>query len=362
MLFTMARALSLAALTLLVSASRADWVVSNLTPSGMWDASIYAVSPANQFGTARSVAAPAYLQPLMWSGSSAAWTSLASPGTGGVIYAADATHQVGAGGGGGAALWSGSASTLISLHPPGLFYSEARAISGANQFGYTIASITAPLVAAKWSGSAASYISMNPPSAPSSSINAAWADQQGGTASFGTSLYPQRAGLWTGTAASFINIHPGAYLESYISGMGPGEQVGSARAATTFNHAALWHGTAQSFVDLDPGFGYSGALATIGGVQAGFANTTGGTITHAGLWFGSASSFLDLSQFLPAGYFDSVATSIATDGSSYFVGGYGTSPTTGYRDAFLWVGSVPSPPGLALLATAGLLAVRRHRP
>jgi hypothetical protein len=112
---------------------------------------------------------------------------------------------------------------------------------------------------------------------------------------------------------------------------------------------------------MDPpeAHGCSELLATCGTAQVGYIAPASGVF--AGIWFGSAASFLNLAQFLPAGYGDSYATSIATDGANYYVGGYAENLTTLHNDAFLWVGSVPAPGSLGLLAGAGFLASRRRR-
>jgi hypothetical protein len=233
-------------------------------------------------------------------------------------------------------------------------------MSGGNQFGQTWDTASSSPQAAMWSGTAQSYVSMAPAGSDSSAIAAAAGALQGGGAVYGGF---ERAGLWSGSAASFVSIHPGAgYSESFVFGMSAGEQAGQARsAATTFNHAALWHGTAASFVDLDPGWDLSSLSATLGGVEVGYAATDPSTTLHAGIWFGTAASFLDLSRFLPPGYTDSQATSIATDGTHYYVGGYARLPGS-YTNAFLWVGTVPAPgAGLLLLAGGGLTTIRRRR-
>jgi hypothetical protein len=274
------------------------------------------------------------------------------------VYGASGLFQVGTLNGH-ASLWQGTPESRVDLNPAGSALSYARAIAGTRQFGFVYpGSTTAPARAAMWSGTAASYLDLNPPGAVTSYIIAAYGEQQGGNASFVSQGGPFRAGLWSGTAGSFVSLHPGSqFTDSFVGGMAEGEQVGAVATPGT-HHAALWHGTAQSFLDLNPpAYNYSELLATIGGVEVGYVYTG---LTYAGIWYGSASSFVNLGQFLPAGYHDSRATSIATDGTSYFVGGYAFGPS-GYPEAFLWTGPVPAPAGLTLLLGAGLIAVRRRR-
>jgi len=358
------RALVGLCLLTLAAGARADWTVINLTPTGAWDAAVYAVSPTAQYGAARLGVAPDTPQALMWHGASTAWTLVGGgPGTGSYIYAANSAAQAGYFNGH-ASLWRGTPESRVDLNPSGSAISEARAVGGDRQFGLIYPGSTDnPSRAAMWSGTAASYVDMAPPGSSWSGIYAAQGNQQGGYASFSGFHSPAWAGIWTGTAASFVSLHPGTqYTDSWVAGMAEGEQVGMVAVAPSNNHhAALWHGTAASFTDLNPlGYNNSELLATIGGIEVGFVST--GSVTRAGLWFGTASSFLNLGQFLPPGYYDSRATSIASDGSHYFVGGYATSPITGYSEAFLWVGTVPSPSALSLLAGAGgVLAIRRRR-
>ncbi len=266
-----------------------------------------------------------------------------SPGTGngGEIFGALDDWQVGVYTGGHAALWNGAPGAPVDLHPAGYWHSEADAVWAGQQFGYVERTINDYPSAAMWSGTAGSYINMNPAGAWTSAISSAWGGQQGGSGWFGNGTYPSRAGLWTGTPASFVSIDPGVpYLQSYVRGMAQGEQVGAATAPSTFDHACLWHGTAATFVDLDPGWDYSRALGTCGGAQVGWTTLDWSNNTHAVIWFGTAASYHDLSQHLPAGYHNSVATSIATDGVRYFVGGYAERDNNNQTDAFLWMGDV----------------------
>jgi MYXO-CTERM domain-containing protein len=215
-----------------------------------------------------------------------------------------------------------------------------------------------------WSGTAASYVNMNPPGAIGSRIRAAAGTLQGGAATF-NATQGARAGLWSGTAASFVSVHPGGqWGSSQIDGMTETEQVGAVALPFPNGHpeAALWHGSAASFVLLDPpqSGGYSELLGTCGTAQVGYIAPASGIF--AGIWFGSASSFLNLDQFLPPGVYDeSRATSIATDGVHYYVGGYAENTSTFRNEAFLWVGTVPEPAAGVWLGGVALIAARRRR-
>src|ERR1043165_1167151 len=121
--------------------------------------------------------------------------------------------------GGGAVLWSGTSQSLTMLHPPGLWGSEAHAVSGERQFGWTYATVSAQPQAAMWSGSTARYASMNPPGAVASQIFAAAGGLQGGAAAFPSGT-GGGAGLWSGTPQSYVSLHPGPpWTGSQIEGM-----------------------------------------------------------------------------------------------------------------------------------------------
>jgi hypothetical protein len=319
--------------------------------------SVFAVTATQQFGEALRDTQPYTFQASLWAGSAASWTSLTTPESGGRINAVDTQSQVGVGAAG-AMLWRGTVESAVSLHPAGYWHSEATSAAGSRQFGYTNAVAGDLPRAAAWSGSAASYVSMNPPGASQSEIFCAWGGQQGGYARIGAG--PRRAGIWSGTAESFVDLNPPGFDGSTIHGMAAGEQVGGgARPGWLLGHAILWRGTPESWTDLDPGWGLSVALATIGGVQAGWAAIASDDV--ACLWFGTRESFLNLAQFLPPGYHGSQATSIATDGTSYYVGGFALNSASS-REAFLWVGPVPAPAGLTLLMLAGGALAWRRRP
>jgi hypothetical protein len=136
--------------------------------------------------------------------------------------------------------------------------------------------------------------------------------------------------------------------------------VGWARVFGHDDHAGIWHGTAASWTDLDPGFGLSRLLGTCGSAQVGWSHDPVHSVS-AGIWFGTASSFVSLAPYLPAGYDESFATSVAFGNGLYYVGGYAFNHVTEMPEAFLWVG-IPAPGSSALaLLAAGLVVARRRR-
>jgi hypothetical protein len=329
----------------------------------MWDAAVYAVTPTAQYGGARLSQSPGNMQALVWRGSASSAVPLSTPAMNSLIYGSNDLQQVGVTSGH-ASLWSGTAASFVDLHPLGSSSSEAHAVSANHQFGWATDPTSSQPSAAMWSGSAASYVNMNPPGAIASRITAAAGDLEGGSAAYNTTD-GARAGIWSGSAGSFVSLHPGTpWGGSHISGMTETEQVGAVALPFPNDHpkAAMWHGSAASFVLMDPpeSGGYSELLATCGTAQVGYIAPASGV--YAGIWFGTADSFLNLGQFLPPGVYDeSRATSIATDGVNYYVGGYAENAATLRNEAFLWIGPVPVPGTIPVLAGCLFAAAWRRR-
>jgi hypothetical protein len=321
----------------LTGVAAAQWTALNLTPNGAREAYVHAVTDSAQYGAIGIAEGP--IQAASWRGSASTWVSLSpSPSIGGRVFAIG-PESLGGQLNSRAAVWLGVPLDPIDLHPGG-WDSEVTAINATTQFGWTRALPTSQRMAALWSGTAASYTNMNPAGSISSEIRAVFDGRQGGYAAFGSS--GGRAVIWDGTPNSYTNLHPaGAWTYSWINGMTESQQVGAARNFPDWPHAAIWHDTAQSFTDVDPpeAYGYSELLATCGTAQVGYIAPASGV--YAGVWFGSAASFHNLAQHLPPNYGYSRATSIATDGARYYVGGYAENGLTLRNEAFLWIGSVP---------------------
>jgi hypothetical protein len=306
------------------------------------------------------------VDPVLWLTPGLPPTSLGSAaGGGGAVYAMTATQQFGAGGAG-AAMWSGTPESFVSLHPPGA--AGGSSILDANstqQVGWTLTSLGSYETATLWSGTAASVISLAPPGSIGSVANAMTETHQGGWVIYAGqpgqgSAY--HAALWNGSAASFVDLNPDGHVSS-ITGMFGDQQVGSAQVNVpgSDSRAAMWFGTPESFRTMHPfATGLSAIGATCGSAQVGYMSSPefGGGGIRAAIWFGTAESVFDLSQFLPAGYGQSIATCVEERDGIFTVGGYVRYGPV--DQAFVWTG-VPAPSSAIVLVGAALLAARRRR-
>ena len=176
-----------------------------------------------------------------------------------------------------AMVWNGNVAT--NLHPLASLsaYSKALAVRAGQQVGYLS---TAPYpygettgyhalsAAAMWTGSAASMVSLHPVGFAASEAWATNGTQQGGWV-YTSVPSSQHAALWSGTPESLIDLHPVGYNDSGVRAMSGGQQVGDGwvgpmGGAGSVRHALVWSGTAQSVVDLNQYLppGYTHAAAT----------------------------------------------------------------------------------------------------
>lgn len=257
-----------------------------------------------------------------------------------------------------ALLWSGSAAGYVDLHPAGNWTdSVARAIAGDQQVGninyYFYTSYERIIVehAALWRGTAASIVDLHPSGigCERSYANDTDGSRQVGYCYFSspTNTAPYRAVLWSGTAASAVSLHPPGFTHSFAEGVGGEEQVGYAfnTQGDGYSRALLWRGSAASVVSLHPlGYLTTAALATNGVMQVGSGSTLAdGSQSHALRWSGTASSVVDLHTLLPAEFSQggSIAYDIDAEGN---VVGLAQRPD-GSTVAVLWrsIADAPTP-------------------
>jgi hypothetical protein len=210
--------------------------------------------------------------------------------------ATDGVNQVGSIqtiGHGYAAMWSGTAGSLVDLDPNGIIdpggtvnSSEALAISGNQEVGDAVfGGNTNVTHAVLWNGTAASAVDLAPTGATYSYATGTDGSQQVGYAGLPANTNGQSAILWTGTAASAVDLNPSGATSSLANAVFGSQEVGQV------NHIAyLWNGANPNGVSLSAaslGMPQSDALGTNGAEQVGYGDTAGNpSVQEALLWTG----------------------------------------------------------------------------
>lgn len=309
--------------------SRADWTVTILHPDGERNSQANACVQGLQAGSFAT--ATADYRAALWSGSAASMIDLTPNGaTLGMIESMTATHQ------GGwacfpsapkAALWSGTKASFVNLHPAGFTSSMVHAVAGDKQYGEAFQS--GKIYASAWSGTAASWVNLNPTGANGSVINDAYGDEQVGS----FSMPHQTAAKWNGTPESCVSLAPDGSTNSAATCTIGTMQGGTAMFNGRFE-AGIWFGTAASWVNLHPGNTNASSVAGITpSIQVGSYQQGG--LYHACYWNGTKDSFVDLHPLLPAEYNESFATSVTSDGVTDTIVGYAENANNN-RVAVMW--------------------------
>jgi hypothetical protein len=170
----------------------------------------------------------------------------------------------------------------VDLTPAGAYESYAYATDGVHQGGDVTTENGTSGYAAMWSGTASSVINMTPPWATIGGISGMAPGQQVGVARTVEGEYD--ATIWFGDAASAIDVHPfPGFGGSRLLATTGSVQVGWSNVpGLSFPVAGMWFGTAASFVNLQdylpPGYGSSVATSVtdyngriiVGGYADGF--------------------------------------------------------------------------------------------
>lgn len=346
---------------------RAEYEVVLLTaPAPLGDAAGQGVATGQAVGTGRlpGSATPDETHAVLWPQGSGVGVDLHPPDfRHSAALDTDGQRQVGHGNGPPTAfarhalLWQGGAANYVDLHPAGNWNdSVARAVAGDQQVGninyYFYTSYERVIVehAALWRGSAASVVDLHPNGI---GCERSYGNDTDGSRQVGYCYFsapantaPYRAVLWSGTPASAVVLHPPSYTHSFAEGVGGGQQVGHAFNALggEYSRALLWRGTAASVVSLHPpGYLTSAAHATNGTLQVGSGSTPAdGSHAHALLWSGTAESVVDLHTLLPAEFAGggSVAYDIDAEGNVVGLAQRPDGPTV----AVLWHRTPGAPP------------------
>jgi len=299
----------------------AQWAVTNLHPDGATESRAYATTGDQQVGYARIGGTS---RASLWLGSASSWVNLSGPGES-VAYDTSGTHQVGYSLPGGAAMWSGTAASILHLQDA----STATAISGDLIVGYLRPNFEPyPLL---WEGT------VTPVALPVPGLIGTPTDVSGDVIVGGP---PGTAGMWTGTPKSWRSLHPAGTSGSGAIATTGTQHVGAVRVGSLSgeSRAALWTGASTSWVSLHPdgNWRHSYAQDIHGSRQAGYATATFGGANHACVWSGTSESWVDLHASLPPEFTDSIATGIWTGPGKTLVVGYGENSATGRTEALLW--------------------------
>ncbi len=325
--------LIIAAMLAGAGSASAQWSVTILNPASATGASAQAVEGGQQVGFLGFGGLA-----CLWTGTASSVVDLHPDGAStSRALAVDEGKQAGwavVDGVHSAAMWSGTKASWVNLHPASGQVSEANGIHGDQQVGYV--RVLGDNHAAIWHGTAASFSDVHPADSITSALRDTDGTQQVGWADAGTGS--PRAYLWTGTAASAIMLSPGGKFgpASECYAVADGEQVGWFDVGGLTRSASLWTGSAASWVNLHPAVAFrSYAYDCNDGEQVGAAQIDGAW--HAGRWKGSAASWEDLHGFLPSTIAESYANGIwHEDGVTYVVGS-AVEKITGKTFAVMWI-------------------------
>lgn len=253
-------------------------------------------------------------------------------------------------------MWSGSADSMVLLHPKGWDNSQLLGLSLTDQVGWVNQSRDFPL-AARWQGTPESMVLLH----PGGPYRGSWVNDTDGEVQVGQAAIGQiRPALWRGSRESFVDLTPPGFSGGEVHGVANGQQAGWVLGPGG-TKAAIWHGSVETFVNLNPaGFG-SRLFDTNGSRQVGFVTRGIGT-SWAAVWSGTAESMLNLHQFLPAQFRGSGEFSIAygIDAEGNIIGYARDLQADQAGRAVMW-SPVPEPGTVFGLATLlALLAARRR--
>jgi hypothetical protein len=152
-----------------------------------------------------------------------------------------------------ALLWTTAG--VVDLNPSGFVGSSGTATDGSQQVGYGAPNGFIGLGAAAygnhamlWSGTAESVVDLHPATGyETTSANGVGGGQQVG---WGRASGSSHALLWTSSPQSVVDLHPSGARDTAALGVANGRQVGWGTIADGATHALVWNGTAESVVDL----------------------------------------------------------------------------------------------------------------
>ena len=270
--------------------------------------------------------------PTVWSNNGTTATHLPLPaGSSGATPLAISGNQVGGYGGTGtdthlhALLWNGTNSQPVDF---GAFSGIYGIYNGIQVGDYS------PDHAALWRGTAASLVDLSPPGATFfTEASSIWGNEVSGTWHRDPTGSDPHAALWTSLSPSgFVDLSLPSFIRSDAPAISRGQVAGWALIVNAGKHAGIWTNNAASFLDLAPAGTTASELFGTNGVQqvgdVSLLPSGGGLPTdhHAAVWNGTAGSY----QLLPGPpntnplAFGSIARAI--DGEGDIIGAFDSGP------------------------------------
>jgi hypothetical protein len=255
-----------------------SWV--NCKPQGFGDVNVLGAAGQQMVGAAYfNGPGPFSLQAILWqiSDQGATWASLNPPGVNrAVAMATDGLTQVGwalIGNHQRPVMWTGSAQTMLELTPDAVCDNDncgqLNCVRGGQQGGFIYGpnpyDLNSYEQAAVWSGTAASVVNLHPADAYRSVVFGTTGLIQGGYAQYpiaDSNWTTLRATIWRGTAASITDLHPldGEFSFSLVRCVDGDYQAGTFGSDVRLydRRACLWKSGKAHFFDLHP-CGYFGS-------------------------------------------------------------------------------------------------------
>jgi hypothetical protein len=276
--------------------------------------------------------------PTVWSNNGATVTHLPlPPGSSGATLLAISGNQIGGYGGTGtdthlhALLWNGTNSQPVDF---GAFSGIYGIYNGIQVGDYS------PDHAALWRGTAASLVDLSPPGATFfTEASSIWGNEVSGTWHRDPTGSDPHAAVWTSLSPSgFVDLSLPSFLKSDAPGISRGQVAGWAIIVNAGKHAGIWTNNAASFQDLAPAGTTASELFGTNGVQqvGDVALLPGGsTDAHAAVWTGTAASY----QMLPPAPGRNFSRAFGIDGNGDIVGeaGQQVAGSIGNFEPVMWV-------------------------
>lgn len=278
-----------------------------------------------------------------------------------------------------------AANSPTDLTPSAYDHSATLATNGTTQVGYTNQQATL------WTGTAASVISLHPADSISNTPFTSFLTSQGRAitpdssaqvgVAFDDTFQVKHAIFWAGTAASALDLDPSTdpFIESEANGIssdgsGGYNVAGLVRYPTDNAHAGTyaeaWHVNGTSFtateLAIPAGFGFTQATGIAGNLIVGYGTAADGH-EHALLWDPTLGTVTDLNALvtnLSSDYTDTFATGIDANGNIIGFANYDPSHVglNNTEHAVVWTpDTIPEPTTLFLLTPALAFFLKRRK-